>query len=106
MTAGPSPDPLLHLLLSLYLSHADFKQQVLAQLEAFMSDQAHLDTDVATLTTALQAIAGAVVVIAQELATLKAANPGLDFTKTDKAVGDAITAAASVVALEPNQPPA
>lgn len=73
-----------------------------------MSDQSHLDTDVAALVAQIATINAAVTAVAAEIAALKATPVGtpLDFTAADKAVADLTTAASGVVALEPPVAPA
>lgn len=73
-----------------------------------MSDQSHLDADVAALTTQIDAVNAAVAAVAAEIAALKVVPVGtpLDFTALDAKVVDLTAAAGGVAALEPPVTPA
>ena len=75
--------------------------------DAIMSDQSHLNADVAAISAQVAAINSAVTSVAAEIAALKTVPAGtpLDFTAADKAVADLTAAAGGVAALEPPAAP-
>jgi predicted negative regulator of RcsB-dependent stress response len=65
------------------------------KVDKLMSDQSHLDAQVAAINAGVAALTTAATNIAAEIAALKAANPAVDFTGLDAAVaslGAAVTA--------------
>lgn len=99
---------LLDLLIVRSLHRIEAALAVINQKEnQIMTDQEHLDADVAAVQAVVTDLAAATQNIADEIAALKAANPAVDFTGLDAAVASLQGAQAGVDALEtPPAPPA
>jgi chromosome segregation ATPase len=74
------------------------------KLEKIMSDQSHLDTDIAQLQAQVATLNTAAAAIQTEIASIKSANPTVDFTGLDQLVSDLSTATAAVEANVPPPP--
>jgi predicted negative regulator of RcsB-dependent stress response len=77
------------------------------KVDALMSDQSHLDAQVAQIVAGVAALNTAATDIEAEIAALKAANPAVDFTALDAAVASLGSAVTAVQADDqPAAPPA
>lgn len=74
------------------------------KLDVIMSQQDDINADVQALDQAVTDLGTAASAIEAEIASLKAANPALDLTALDTAVGSLKTAVSGVAAIAP--PPA
>jgi len=76
------------------------------KLDVIMSQQDDLTADVQAIDQAVTDLGTAASAIEAEIAALKAANPALDLTALDTAVGSLKTAVSSVAAIAPPAAPA
>jgi len=71
------------------------------KLDALMTQQNDLNTDVQAIQEAVTGLGAAAVAIEAEIDDLKEANPELDLTSLDSAVGTLTTAVSAVTAIAP-----
>ena len=76
------------------------------KLDVLMTQQDDLTADVQAIDQAVTDLGTAATAIEAEIAALKAANPALDLTALDTAVGSLKTAVSSVAAIAPPAAPA
>lgn len=76
------------------------------KLDVIMTQQDDLAADVQAIDQAVTDLGTAASAIEAEIAALKAANPALDLTALDTAVGSLKTAVSSVAAIAPPAAPA
>ena len=76
------------------------------KLDVIMTQQDDLAADVQAIDQAVTDLGTAATAIEAEIAALKAANPALDLTALDTAVGSLKTAVSSVAAIAPPAAPA